>query len=61
MATVELLTAQELEERRRQILTAIGGNEESLRERAQDYLLTADELAALTELDEIDWLLRGAA
>jgi hypothetical protein len=57
MPEVELLTVEDARERRAQVLASIGGDEEALRRRGARYELEADELAALTELEELDYLL----
>lgn len=56
-ATVEVLTTEDAARRRAEILAALGGDEQSLRLRAAQYALDADELAALDELDALDYLL----
>lgn len=57
---VEIVTREELVARRAAVLAGCRFTEGELRERAADWMLEADELAALTELDSIDYLL-GAA
>jgi hypothetical protein len=54
---VETLSVEDATHRRAQVLASVGGDECELRDRAARYLLNADELAALTELDELDYLL----
>lgn len=58
-STVEILDGDALRERRQSILTRIGVSEDELRERGERYALTADELAALDELDGLDYLRDG--
>jgi hypothetical protein len=57
MPEVEMLTVEDAEARRAAVLAAVGGDEVALRRRADRYELNADELAALTEIDELDYLL----
>jgi hypothetical protein len=59
MPEVEMLTVAEAEARRAEVLARVGGDEASLRRRADRYELDADELAALTELEELDYLLNA--
>ena len=54
---VEALSVDGAKRRREQVLASVGGDECDLRDRAARYLLNADELAALSELDELDYLL----
>jgi hypothetical protein len=54
---VETLSVEEARRRRDEVLASVGGDECDLRERAARYMLDAEELAALTELDELDFLL----
>jgi hypothetical protein len=54
---VETLSVEGAKRRREQVLASVGGDECDLRDRAARYLLNADELAALSELDELDYLL----
>jgi hypothetical protein len=56
---VEILTVEAAKKRRDELLQAVGGDEQAIRERAADYALQADELAALNEIDELDYLLGG--
>lgn len=58
-STVDFLDARTLAERRRLILERIGVAEGDLRERGARYALTAAELAALDELDGLDYLRDG--
>lgn len=55
--TVEVLSVDAALARRAEILASIGGDEQSLRQRAESYALNANELAALDELDALDYLL----
>ena len=57
--TVEILTEEDLQARRAEILAAQTLTEEELRRGAARYTLTADEVAALDEVDRIDYLLGG--
>lgn len=59
MATVEMLSAEELRRRREAVLQQAGMPEGVLRERADHYLLTPELAALVIELDEIDFLLGG--
>jgi hypothetical protein len=54
---VETLSVEQARRRRAEVLASVGGDECDLRERAARYLLSAEELAALSELDELDYLL----
>jgi hypothetical protein len=56
-ALVETLTVEDAQRRREKVLASVGGDECDLRDRAARYLLNAEELAALSELDELDYLL----
>lgn len=58
-STVDFLDDQALQERRRAILERIGVSEDELRERGERYALSAEELAALDELDGLDYLRDG--
>lgn len=55
--TVEVMDVDQARARREAVLAAVGGDEEALRARAATYALNARELAALEELDELDFLL----
>lgn len=55
--TVEIMDVERAKARRADVLASVGGDEEALRVRAASYGLTARELAALEELDELDFLL----
>jgi hypothetical protein len=59
MPEVELLTVEEAKDRRVAVLASVGGDEAALRRRGARYELDADELAALTELEELDYLLHA--
>jgi len=59
MPEVELMTVEEARERRASVLATVGGDEASLRRRGARYELDAEELAALTELEELDYLLQA--
>ena len=56
-ANVEMLTVDAAKQRRAELLESVGGDEQALRARAAAYALQADELAALNEIDELDYLL----
>jgi len=58
VATVEMMTVESAQRRRDEVLASVGGNEDALRARAVLYSLDPDELAALDELDELDYLLQ---
>jgi len=55
--TVDRLTVAQARARRDEILRQVGGDENSFRERAADYLLDAEELALFDELRVLDYLL----
>ena len=55
--TVQILSADELRRRRAEILKGQTLTEEDLRVGAAQYTLSADEVAALDEIDRIDYLL----
>lgn len=55
--TVELLTEERARERRAEIIALVGGDEGRFRQRADDYLLDAEELALYDELNGLDYLL----
>lgn len=57
MAPVAILTEDDLHVRRDKALGRLTVTEDDLRARAEGYRLTAVELAVLTELDDIDFLL----
>lgn len=57
VTTMELLTEAEALARREAILAHLGIPESDLRRRAARYELDARELAALDELDELDFVL----
>jgi hypothetical protein len=48
---VGTLSVQEARRRRDEVLASVGGDECDLRERAARYVLDAEELAPLTELE----------
>jgi hypothetical protein len=54
---VETLSVDDARRRRDEVLASVGGDECNLRDRAARYMLNAEELAALTELNELDYLL----
>lgn len=49
----------DLEERRKAVLEHLGLTREELRVRAETYSLTGEEWEALTEVEEIEFLLEG--
>jgi hypothetical protein len=55
--TVEVLSVEEAQARRNDVLARVGGDEPALRARAAVYALDAHELAALDDLDALDYLL----
>ena len=55
--TVQILSADELRRRRAEILKGQTLTEEDIRVGAAQYTLSADEVAALDEIDRIDYLL----
>ena len=58
-ASVELLTADEAQARRDQLIASVGGDEALFWERAAQYLLNARELAVVDEVELLDYLLSG--
>ncbi|WP_369068709.1 hypothetical protein [Kineococcus terrestris] len=59
MSTVELLTIEQIKARHAALLASVG-DEQAFRRRAEDYQLSADELATMTELEELEWLVAQA-
>ncbi len=59
--SVRVLTVAQAKALRAELLASVGGDEDALRDRAADYMLNARELAALTEIDGLDYLLRGVS
>lgn len=57
MATVEMLTIDEACARRKFLLESLGCDYEALRDRGDAYLLDANELAVLTEIEELNYLI----
>lgn len=57
LSSIDLLTRSSALARRRAVLESVGSDEDELRERATAYALDADELAAVQELDDLDFLL----
>ena len=57
MPVVETLSVAQARRRRAEVLASVAGDECDLRARAAQYMLDAEELAALNELDELDFLL----
>lgn len=55
--TVQIMSVEELQRRRMEILEGQTLSEEELRSGAAQYTLSADEVAALDEIDRIDYLL----
>jgi hypothetical protein len=56
MPHVEELTTEQLEERRREILSRLGISYTELARKARDHALVGDEWAAWDEIREIDFL-----
>lgn len=54
--TVHVMTATDLEDRRRALLSAAGCSLHDLRVRAHEYELSLDELEVLRELERIEFL-----
>jgi hypothetical protein len=54
---VNRMTVAEARERRAEIIRLTGGDEATLRSRAANYLLSADELALFDELESLDFLI----
>jgi hypothetical protein len=57
MRVIERLTEAEARARRQAIVEQVGGDEAAFRERAEDYLLDAEELTLYDELNALDYLL----
>jgi uncharacterized small protein (DUF1192 family) len=57
MPTLEVLSVQQLRDRRAKLLTESGLTEAELRARAEDYNLTAEQMGLLGEIDDVDYLL----
>lgn len=55
--TVNLLTVDDARARRAEIVALVGGDESAFRDRAESYLLSAEELALFDELENLDFLL----
>lgn len=58
-ANVELLTTDEAQARRDQLIASVGSDEAVFWERAAQYLLDARELAVVDEVELLDYLLSG--
>lgn len=56
---VELLTRDQIAERRGELLQQVRMTEEELRRRAEEYSLTPEEDAVLSEIESLDFLLAG--
>ncbi|MGL5865744.1 MAG: hypothetical protein ACRCYX_07705 [Dermatophilaceae bacterium] len=56
-AVVERFTRAEAVARRQEIIDSVGGDEGTFRDRADEYLLDARELALFDELNGLDYLL----
>ena len=54
---VDVLTVDSARAKRAAILNSLGCSEEELRGRADNYALTARELAAMDEIEGLDYLL----
>ena len=57
MAPVEMLTVEAARRRREHLLQSVGGDYQVLRVRGNSYELDARELAVLSEVEELDYLL----
>jgi uncharacterized small protein (DUF1192 family) len=57
MPTIEILSAEELEERRTALLAEVDMTEDELRNRGRTYSLSVHEAGILTEIDGLDFLL----
>ena len=57
MPTVEILSPDELRDRREALLARAGMTDVELRARGASYALTPDQAALLDELERIDFLL----
>ncbi|WP_284292198.1 hypothetical protein [Luteimicrobium album] len=51
------MTPAEARARREEIVRRVGGDESAFRDRAEVYLLSAEELALYDELENLDFLL----
>ncbi len=56
-AVLERITEDEARTRREDLLRLLGGDGETIRARARNYLLDADEQALYDELEDLDYLL----
>lgn len=56
-AIIERITEEEAVARREEIVRIIGGDVETFRARARDFLLDAREQAMSDELEDLDYLL----
>ena len=56
-ATVEVLTTQQVEQERSEILREMGMSLDEVRERAEEGLLTLDQTARWRRAEELTWLL----
>ncbi|GAA4842896.1 hypothetical protein GCM10023221_21200 [Luteimicrobium xylanilyticum] len=54
---VTSMTPAEARVRREEIVRRVGGDESAFRDRAEAYLLSAEELALYDELENLDFLL----
>jgi hypothetical protein len=59
MATVISRSAQELKQERQHLLRRAGLSERELRDRAETYQLTSEQMDILDAIQNIDYLLNG--
>ena len=59
MPTLEMLTAEQAQDRIAALLRDSGYELEDLRERADSWLLNADELSVLSQVEELEYLING--
>lgn len=57
MPTLELLTREQLQQRRTELLQRVGLSEDELRRRADDYALTPQQSALAEEISDLEYLL----
>lgn len=54
--TIIVLTPEEIEQRRRDLLAASGLDHETLRERGANFMLSPEQAAILNELENLEFL-----
>ena len=59
MPTLEIVTAEQAQDRIAALLRDSGYGLQDLRERAAAWLLNADELSVLTQVEELEYLISG--